>query len=65
MKYQGLLANRCSSVKGLMTELDIAHAVKENLGVRVFYVFTFLHLARLISIRNNSEIKGKNVSLIS
>ena len=65
MKCQGLLANRCSSVKGLMTELDIAHAVKENLGVRVFYVLTFLHLARLISIRNNSEIKGKNVSLIS
>ena len=43
-----------------MTEPDIAHAVKE----RVVYVFACLHLERLISVRNNSEIKEKNVSLI-
>ena len=42
-----------------MTELDIDHAVKEILGARVVYVFAFLHLARWISVRNNSEIKEK------
>ena len=47
-----------------MTEPDIDHAVKEILGARVVYVFAFLHLARWISVRNNSEIKEKNVSLI-
>ena len=40
-----------------MTEPDIDHAVKEILGARVVYVFAFLHLARSISVRNNSEIK--------
>ena len=42
-----------------MTEPDIDHAVKEILGARVVYVFTFLHLARWISVRKNSEIKRK------
>ena len=42
-----------------MTELDIDHAVKEILGARVVYVFAFLHLARWISVRNDSEIKEK------
>ena len=42
-----------------MTEPDIAHAVKEILGTQVVYVFAFLHLVRLISVRNNSEIKEK------
>ena len=42
-----------------MTEPDIDHAVKEILGARVVYVFAFLHLARSISVRNNSEIKEK------
>ena len=39
-----LLANRLSSTKVLMTEPDIAHAVKEILGARV--VYPWLHLAR-------------------
>ena len=47
-----------------MTETDIAHAVKEILGTRVVYVSAFLHLALWISVRNNNEIKRKNVSLI-
>ena len=51
------LANRRSSAKVLMTEPHIDHAVKEILGARVVYVFAFLHLARSISVRNNSEIK--------
>ena len=42
-----------------MTEPDIATAVKEILGARVVYVFDFLHLARRICVRNNSEIKEK------
>ena len=37
-----------------MTELDIAHAVKETWGARVVYVCAFFHLARWISVRNNS-----------
>ena len=37
-----------------MTEQDIDHGVKEILGARVVYVFAFLHLARWISVRNNS-----------
>ena len=49
-----LLANRLSSTKVLMTEPDIAHAVKEILGARV--VYPWLHLARWISVRNSSEI---------
>ena len=40
-----LLANRRSSAKVLMTEPDIAHAVKEILGTRVVYVFACFHLA--------------------
>ena len=47
-----------------MTEPDIALTVKESFGARVVYVFARLHLARCISVRNNSEIKEKNVSLI-
>ena len=47
-----------------MTEPDIDHAVKEILGARVDYLFAFLHLARWISVRNNSELKEKIVSLI-
>ena len=39
-----LLANRLSSTKVLMTEPDIAHAVKEILGAPV--VYPWLHLAR-------------------
>ena len=46
-------------IKVLMTEADIAQAMKEILGARVVYVFACLHLARWISVRNNSEIKGK------
>ena len=42
-----------------MTEADIAQAMKEILGARVVYVFACLHLARWISVRNNSEIKGE------
>ena len=42
-----------------MTEADIAQAMKEILGARVVYVFACLHLARWISVRNNSEIKEK------
>ena len=42
-----------------MTEPDIDRAVKGILGARVVYVFAFLHLARWISVRNNSEIKEK------
>ena len=38
-----LLANRLSSTKVLMTEPDIAHAVKEILGARVGPGFT-LHV---------------------
>ena len=37
-----------------MTELDKAHVVKETWGARVVYVCAFLHLARWISVRNNS-----------
>ena len=48
-----------------MTEPDIALAVKEILGERVVYVIACLHLAPSITVRNNSEIKGKNISLIS
>ena len=54
-----IVANRRSSAKVLMTEPDIDHAVKEILGAQVVYVFAFLHLARWISVRNNSEIKEK------
>ena len=60
-----LLTNRRSSAKVLMTEPDIAHAVKEILGTRGVYVFAFLHLVIWISISNNSEIKEKIISLIS
>ena len=42
-----------------MTGPDIAHPVKEILGARDVYVFAFLHLARGINVRNNSEIKEK------
>ena len=42
-----------------MTEPDIAHAVKEILGVRVAYVFACFTLTRWINVRNNSEIKEK------
>ena len=41
-----LLANRRSSAKVLMTEPDIAHAVKEIFGAQVVYVFACLYLAR-------------------
>ena len=46
-----------------MTEPDIADAVKKILGARVVYVFSFLHLARWISVRNSSEIKGEKKRL--
>ena len=42
-----------------MTEPDIDRAVKEILGARVVYVFAFLHLARWISVKNNSNINEK------
>ena len=48
-----------------MTEADIAQAMKEILGARVVYVFACLHLARWISVRNNSEIKEKKKYLWS
>ena len=48
-----------------MTEPDIDHAVKEILGARVVYLFAFLHLARWISVRNNSKMKEKKPSLWS
>ena len=58
-----------SSAKVLMTEPDNwssrCEKKKKNCGARVVYVFAFLHLARWISVRNNSEIKEKTVSLIS
>ena len=42
-----------------MTKPDKAHTVKKkNCGARFVYVFAFLHLARWISARNNSEIRG-------
>ena len=45
----GLLAERRSSVKVLVTKPDIAYAVKENLGALVVYVFACLHLARTLN----------------
>ena len=44
--YPKAIANRRSLAKALMTEPDIAHAVKEILGARVVYVFACFHLAR-------------------
>ena len=44
--YPKAIANRRSLAKALMTEPDIAHAVKEIWGARVVYVFACFHLAR-------------------
>ena len=46
-----------------MTEPDIDHAVQVILGAPVVYVLAFLHLARWISVRNNSEIKKEKKRL--